>query len=58
MPPMYGRRPGFATLVHIILEQQVSIAAARTMFRRLGVHLGGVTPALRPWAVRACATSV
>jgi DNA-3-methyladenine glycosylase II len=44
VPPMFGRRPGFATLVHIILEQQVSIAAARTMFRRLGQHVGGVTP--------------
>lgn len=44
VPPMWGRRPGFGTLVHIILEQQVSIAAARTMYRRLGQHLGGVTP--------------
>ncbi len=44
-PPMWGRRPGFATLVHIVLEQQVSIAAARTLFRRLGAKLGGVTPA-------------
>jgi len=44
VPPMFGRRPGFATLVHIILEQQVSIAAALTMFRRLGQHVGGVTP--------------
>jgi DNA-3-methyladenine glycosylase II len=30
--------------VHIILEQQVSIAAARTMYRRLADHLGGVHP--------------
>jgi DNA-3-methyladenine glycosylase II len=44
VPPMWGRRPGFATLVHIILEQQVSIAAARTMFRRLEAHLGGIDP--------------
>jgi DNA-3-methyladenine glycosylase II len=45
VPPMWGRRTGFATLVWIILEQQVSIAAARTMFRRVGVELGGrVTP--------------
>jgi DNA-3-methyladenine glycosylase II len=45
VPPMWGRPTGFATLVWIILEQQVSIAAARTMFRRLGVQLGGrVTP--------------
>lgn len=39
---MWGRRPGFATLVHIILEQQVSLAAARTMNTRLRTTLGGV----------------
>ena len=44
VPPMWGRRPGFATLVHIILEQQVSIAAARTLFRRLSARLGGIRP--------------
>ena len=44
VPPMWGRRPGFATLVHIILEQQVSIAAARTLFRRLSTQLGGIRP--------------
>jgi DNA-3-methyladenine glycosylase II len=44
-PPMFGRRPGFACLVRIILEQQVSLAAARTLFRRLDSHVGGVTPA-------------
>lgn len=45
VPPMWGRPTGFATLVWIILEQQVSIAAARTLFRRLGQRLGGrVTP--------------
>ncbi|HEY7753771.1 MAG TPA: hypothetical protein VH856_08135 [Steroidobacteraceae bacterium] len=43
-PPMWGRRPGFATLVHIVLEQQVSIAAARTLFRRIGAAIGGMTP--------------
>ncbi len=43
-PPMWGRRPGFATLVHIVLEQQVSIAAARTLFRRIGGKIGGMTP--------------
>jgi DNA-3-methyladenine glycosylase II len=44
-PPMFARRPGFATLVQIILEQQVSLAAARTMYRRLDARLAGVTPA-------------
>jgi DNA-3-methyladenine glycosylase II len=41
---MWGRRPGFAALVQIILEQQVSLAAARTMYRRLTGHLGAMTP--------------
>lgn len=44
VPPMWGRRPGFAALVQIILEQQVSLAAARTLFRRIDAALGGVTP--------------
>jgi DNA-3-methyladenine glycosylase II len=44
MPPMWARRPGFATLIHIVLEQQVSIAAARTLFKRLSQRLGGMTP--------------
>jgi DNA-3-methyladenine glycosylase II len=43
-PPLWGRRPGFPTLVHIILEQQVSLASARAVYRRLDLHLGGVTP--------------
>jgi DNA-3-methyladenine glycosylase II len=33
-PPLWQRRPGFATLVHIILEQQVSLASARAAFDR------------------------
>jgi len=44
-PPMWGRRPGFATLVRIILEQQVSLAAARTLYRRLEAQLGGMSAA-------------
>lgn len=43
-PPMWGRRPGFASLVRIILEQQVSLRSAAAMYRRLDAHLGGVTP--------------
>lgn len=34
-PPMWSREPGFASLVHIILEQQVSLASARAAFDRL-----------------------
>lgn len=43
-PPVWGRRPGFATLIRIILEQQVSLSAARTLYRRLQSDLGEVTP--------------
>jgi DNA-3-methyladenine glycosylase II len=34
-PPMWARRPGFPTLLRIILEQQVSLVSARAMFDRL-----------------------
>jgi len=34
-PPMWGRRPGFPTLLRIVLEQQVSLISARAMFERL-----------------------
>lgn len=34
-PPLWGRKPGFATLIKIILEQQVSLASAASMFARL-----------------------
>lgn len=44
-PPLWPREPGFATLVHIILEQQISIKAAHTMLMRLQDHLGEITPA-------------
>jgi DNA-3-methyladenine glycosylase II len=44
MPPLWARRPGFATLVHIVLEQQVSIAAARSLYRRVCAEIGGMTP--------------
>ncbi len=51
-PPMWGRPPGFATLVGIILEQQVSLASGRAGFARLRAVAGEVTApriaALRP----------
>lgn len=43
-PPLWEREPGFATLIQIILEQQVSLKAARTMFQRLCEHLGEMAP--------------
>ena len=36
-PPMWRRRPCFATLVRIILEQQVSLASARAVYQRLAL---------------------
>jgi DNA-3-methyladenine glycosylase II len=44
-PPMWGRSPGFATLLRIILEQQVSLASADAAYRRLRSRVGRVTPA-------------
>ena len=42
-PPLWGRRPGFATLARIILEQQVSLASARAAIKRLERRTGGLT---------------
>jgi DNA-3-methyladenine glycosylase II len=42
-PPLWSRPTGFTTLFRIILEQQVSLAGARTLFRRIEDRLGGVT---------------
>jgi DNA-3-methyladenine glycosylase II len=43
-PPLWPREPGFSTLVHIVLEQQVSLASAQAAFDRLGAAIGEVTP--------------
>jgi DNA-3-methyladenine glycosylase II len=42
-PPLWARRPGFPTLIRIILEQQVSLAAARSLYLRLLGRLGDMT---------------
>jgi len=34
-PPMWARKTGFDTMVRIILEQQVSLASAASMYKRL-----------------------
>lgn len=44
LPPMWDRRPGFPTLVHIILEQQVSLASARAAFDKLKRLAEPLTP--------------
>src|ERR1041385_3793559 len=43
-PPMWGREPGFATLLKIILEQQVSLASAQACFDKLCLRVGDLTP--------------
>ena len=43
-PPFWVRDPGFPTLVHIILEQQVSLASARAAFERLQQAVSELSP--------------
>lgn len=43
-PPLWQREPGFATLLHIILEQQVSLVSARAAFERLCEVAQPLTP--------------
>ena len=43
-PPMWARRPGFTTLLRIILEQQVSLRSARSMFERLKSSVDPLAP--------------
>ncbi len=43
-PPMWHRPAGFATLVHIVLEQQVSLASAQAAFDRLEAAANPFTP--------------
>jgi DNA-3-methyladenine glycosylase II len=40
-PPLWAREPSYATLVLLILEQQVSLASARAAFDRLEAALAG-----------------
>ncbi len=44
VPPLWARRPGFPTLLRIILEQQVSLASARAAYRRLAAGVVPFTP--------------
>ncbi|HEY1212419.1 MAG TPA: DNA-3-methyladenine glycosylase 2 family protein [Bryobacteraceae bacterium] len=43
-PPMWNRPNTFETLVHIILEQQVSLASALAALNKLREYVGEVTP--------------
>jgi DNA-3-methyladenine glycosylase II len=44
-PPLWARRPGFPTLVKIILEQQVSLSSAASVFARLKKNVVPFHPA-------------
>ena len=46
-PPLWTRKPGYAALVQIVLEQQVSLASGRTTFARLRDACGGEIAAER-----------
>lgn len=43
-PPLWDRPTGFATLIQIVLEQQVSLASAAAAFRRLEAATVPLTP--------------
>ncbi len=44
IPPLWARKPGFTTLVKIILEQQVSLASAKAIYRRVARSINPFTP--------------
>jgi DNA-3-methyladenine glycosylase II len=44
LPPFWRRPASFATLVLLVVEQQVSLASAKAVFDRLMAALGTVTP--------------
>jgi DNA-3-methyladenine glycosylase II len=44
-PPLWARRPGFTTLLRIILEQQVTLASAAALYNRLAVAVRPFDPA-------------
>jgi DNA-3-methyladenine glycosylase II len=57
-PPMWTRPANYSTLIHIILEQQVSLASAKAAFLKLKDKIGSITPqkviALTDEQLRAC----
>jgi DNA-3-methyladenine glycosylase II len=60
-PPFWSRTNSFESLVHIILEQQVSLAAANSALNKLKEHVQEITPArillLTDEEMRACYVS-
>ncbi len=57
-PPLWSREPSFATLIHIILEQQVSLASAKAALLKLQEKIGQIMPekilALSDEEMKAC----
>ncbi|HWB27131.1 MAG TPA: hypothetical protein VG738_16755 [Chitinophagaceae bacterium] len=57
-PPFWSRAATFSTLVHIILEQQVSLASAKAAFLKLQEKIGHIEPrkvlALTDEEMKAC----
>jgi DNA-3-methyladenine glycosylase II len=43
VPPLWARAADFSTLIHIILEQQVSLASAASAFNKLKEKIGEIT---------------
>jgi len=43
-PPMWRRNNSFSSLIHIILEQQVSLASAKAAYVKLKERIGKITP--------------
>lgn len=60
-PPMWTRENSFESLVHIILEQQVSLASARSALKKLNEKTQGIRPEsvllLSDEEMRACFVS-
>ncbi|MBZ4187530.1 DNA-3-methyladenine glycosylase family protein [Niabella beijingensis] len=60
-PPMWTRTNSFESLVHIILEQQVSLASALAALKKLQAHTGQLIPEavlkLTDAELRACYVS-
>ncbi len=58
LPPMWTRPATFASLIHIILEQQVSLASARAALEKLREKITRITPCrlllLTDAELRAC----
>jgi DNA-3-methyladenine glycosylase II len=43
-PPFWSRQPSFETLIHVILEQQVSLASALAAYNKLKEKVPVITP--------------